>query len=187
MYDVFILCLMLSGILAVVVYSYKIFRSYVYPVGMVRRTPAIQECEDATTSILPDFETPFEQDEFIKAVIVEGFSDKELDRDLNLSEADIKDYLQRDTKKVYAKRRLRAHSGWRQYRLVLRHNLEQNPSREEKDSTLEEEIVEHGEALKIHSKQFEEIEKRIRRLEIESVQKLQEATEEKPRPPQVVQ
>jgi hypothetical protein len=185
-YDVFILGLTIAGISAVVVFSYKIFHSRVYPVGMVRRIPAIQECEDATTSILPNFETPFEQDELIKAVIVEGFSDKELARDLNLSAADIKDYLQR-TRGLWSKRTLKGQVqvGLRHYRLGIRHNLEQNPFHEREDSPLKKEPVEHAEALKLHSK-LEDFEKRIRRLEIESLEKFQEATEEKPQSPQVV-
>ena len=165
MYDVLILCLMLAGISAVVVYSYKIFRSRVYPVGMVRRVRATQECEDATASILPDFETAPEHDEFIRSVVVEGFSDEE----------------------VFVRRRLGPPSGRRQYILTLRHYLRQTPFHEREDSGLEGEVVEHGEALKRHSKQFEDFEKRLRRLELESVQKVQEGTEEKPQPPLIVQ
>jgi hypothetical protein len=183
---------MIAGITSLVVFSYKIFRSRVYPVGMVRKIPPSQEYLDEP-SVGLRFETSIHSD--LMSLLHQGWSVTEIARDLNLSEQDIKNYIQRVRNwEVHAKGR-GLQSGWRQYRLVLRHNLEQNPSREGKDSTLEEllrtirtaeEIVEHGEALKIHSKQFEEIEKRIRRLEIESVQKLQEATEEKPQPPQVV-
>jgi hypothetical protein len=38
-YDVFIFALMIVGISSVVVFSYKIFHSHVYPVGIVRKMP----------------------------------------------------------------------------------------------------------------------------------------------------
>ncbi len=128
----------------------------------------------------------FAPDAFKEMIPIEkGQSNREIARDLNLSEADIKDYLL-GTWKVYSKRPMRLQLGERQYKLVLRHNLEQNPFHEREDSAIEDEVVEHGETLELHSKQFEDLEKRIRRLEIESVQKLQEATEEKPQAPQAV-
>lgn len=176
MYDVFILGLMIVGIMSLVVYSYKIFNSRVYPVGIVRRTPATQEYIDETSAGL-GFETGLQPD--LMSLLDKDWSDTEIARDLNLSEQDIKDYLQRVRNwEVRAKGRIGLQSGRRQYKLAL-HHLRQNPLREREESPLEEEVVEHGEALKIHSKQFEDFEKRIRKLEVESVRKQQEAAEEK--------
>ena len=180
MYDVIILCLMLAGISAVAVFSYKIFRSRVYPVGMVRKIPLLQAYIDERSAGLSDFGNVLETGD-LKRLMAEGCSHEEIATVLHISEPDVKDLLQRVTRKLYAKGRSGPHSGKRQY-----YYLAENPFHERGDSALEEEVVEHGEALKLHSKQFEEIDKRIRRLEIESVQKLQEATEEKPQPPRVV-
>jgi hypothetical protein len=168
-YDVFILGLMIVGITSLVVFSYKIFHSRVYPVGIVRETPAAKEYEN-TTTLLADFGTALEPD------TADIYSYIEIARG-EQDEQGIKDY--RDTWKVYSKRRLGPQSGRRQYKITLRPNLRQNPSHEREESPLEEEV-------KLHSKQFEDFEKRLRRLEIESVQKKQEATEEKPQPPQPV-
>lgn len=223
MYDVFILCLMLAGISAVVVYSYKIFRSRVYPVGMVRGIPAIQECEDATASILPDFETAPEQDHRLEsgrsggqtpsksegyfgasdhpefnelcALFIAGeLTEQEVSRlEEHLSECpDCLRYLEKLPQKAaaamgeLAPKRAPEDSTRKSFDLdsAKKRLLERLPERE--DSRLEGEVVEHGEALKRHSKQFEDFEKRLRRLELESVQKVQEGTEEKSQPPLIV-
>ncbi|HXL09674.1 MAG TPA: hypothetical protein VN966_05595 [Candidatus Bathyarchaeia archaeon] len=179
-YDVFILGLMIVGITSLVVFSYKIFHSRVYPVGIVRRVPAAQEYVDKTSTGLTGFKSLQTE---LMSLLDKGWSNSEIARDLHLSEQDIKDYLQRATWEVYSKRRLSPQSGKRQYMLAL-HNLE-HPLHECEHSALEEEVIGHGEALKLHSR-LEDFEKRIRRLEVESVQKLQEAAEEKPQPPQAV-
>jgi hypothetical protein len=113
--------------------------------------------------------------------MVEGVWDKDIAR--GLFEQHVKDRLQ-ETWKVHAIRRLGPQPG--RYKVVLRRNLEQNPFHEREDLVLEEEVVEHGEALELHSKRLEDIEKRIRQLEVKSVQELQEAPEEKSQSPQVV-
>ncbi len=177
MYDVFILGLMIVGISSVVVFSYKIFHGRVYPVGMVRRIPVSQENVDKSS----DFQSSFQAE--LMSLLEKDCSIKEIARDLHLSEHEIEGHLQRVRWKVYAKqyakqRRLSPQSGKGQYRLTLR--LGETASLEREDSALEEKV-------RLHSKQFEDFEKRIRRLETESVQKLQEATEEKPQPAQVVQ
>jgi len=124
--------------------------------------------------------------------LARGWSNREIATELHLSEQDVKDYLQRVTWTLYAERRLGLKLGKQQYKLAFLNYWEQKqpsykPGAEEQG--LEEEVVEHGEALRLHSKQFEDFEKRIRRLEIESVQKLQEATEEQTQtqPSQVIQ
>ncbi len=175
---------MLSGISALVVYSYKIFRSRVYAVGMVWKIPALQTYIDESSSDLPDFNSGFQVE--LKSLLDESWLNKATVLDLNVSQREAEDYLQRIVKGAYTKRRRSLQPGRQQDTLVLR-KLGKKPAEECEETALEEEVIQHGEALKLHSKQFEEIEKRIRRLEIESVQKLQEATEEKPRPPQVVQ
>jgi hypothetical protein len=159
-YDVFILCVMAMGISTVVVFSYKIFRSRVYPVGIVRTVPAPKQCADETFAAeLDDLQKDFQT----KITLLMGD---------DLSPKDVTDWLNTTW-------RPKSQSGKQPYKLAVRHHSGQNPSREREDSALEEEIIEHGEALKLHTKQFEEIEKRIRQLETESVQKLQEAREEK--------
>lgn len=173
MYDVFILGLMTVGISSVVVFSYKIFHSRVYPVGIVRRMPVAQECVDERSAELPASPRRFQQE--LMSLLEKEWSIGEI-ADLHLSETDIEGHLQRV--KVFAKnyskqRRPRPQSGREQYRLALR--LGETASLEREDSALEVEV-------KLHSKQFEDFEKRIRRLEIESVQKVQEAAEEKPQP-----
>ena len=183
MYDVFILALMMVGISSVVVCSYKIFHSRVHPVGMVRKIPSSPQRVDEASAGLLDLKKSLQAE--LVSLLGKGWSTEEIARDLHLSEEDIKDYIQRMTWEAYARRGFRVHSGKQQYIVTVGHSLAQNPFHEREESALEEEVVEQGEALKSHSKQLEEIEKRIRRLEIESVQKLQEATEEKPQPPVV--
>jgi hypothetical protein len=181
-YDVFILGLMIVGISGVVVFSYKIFHSRVYPVGIVRRTPTIhEELNNATVRALSDFWATAELPE---VSMLEGWHYKEI-ADLRLSEQNIVDYLQRQIRKKYLVPGLGLLLDRREYKNALRH-LGANPFHEREDSPLEEEVVEHGEALELHSKRLEEIEKRIRRSEVKSVQELQEATEENPQPPQQV-
>ena len=64
---------------------------------------------------------------------------------------------------------------------------EPSVSQKPQDSTLEEKVTEHEEALKVYSKQVENLEKRLRRFETERMQKLQEADEEKfLQPPETV-
>jgi hypothetical protein len=175
---------MIVGISGVVVFSYKIFHSRVYPVGMVRKMPVPQENIEEASTGLSASQSGLQAE--LMSLLEKGWSIKETARDLHHSEQDIlKHYLLRmKWKEVYAKRR---QSGGSQFKFAL-HNLHLGETAilEWEDSALEDEIVEHGEALKSHSKQFEDLEKRIRRLESESVQKLQEAAEEKPQPPQTV-
>jgi len=173
-YDVFILGLMIVGITSLVVFSYKIFHSRVYPVGIVRRVPAAQEDVEDASDVLPDFNTDL-QAEFM-SLLNKGLTKSEIAQYLRVSEHDIKDHLRRMTWKMYAKR------SQSQHKFVL-HNLHLRETAFV-EPVLEEKVVEHGEATKLHSR-LEDIEKRIRRLEVESVQKLQEA-EEKPQSPQVV-
>jgi len=179
-YDVFILVLMIAGIASLVVFSYKVFHSRVYPVGMVRKIPSSQAYIDEAG--LPDFKTESQSE--LMSLLNKGLTNREIARYLAVSEQDVKDRLQRMTWKVYAKRRLRSPQSEKHHvHFYLGKTAVLEPL---EDSALEEEVVEHGEALKLHSKQFEDFEKRLRRLEIESVQKRQEATEEKPQPPQMV-
>ena len=174
MYDVFILGLMIVGISSVVVFSYKIFHSRVYPVGIVRRVPAVQLQEYVDeASAESGFGTSFEAADLID-YLARDCSNIEIARYLNLSEQDVKYHLQRVTWALREKRRFALQSGKRQYKLAL--HLGKAAFLE---SVLEDEMVEHREAMKLYSKQLEELEKKIRRLEIKSVQKLQETTENK--------
>ena len=186
MYDVFILGLMIVGITSLVVFSYKIFHSRVYPVGIVRRVPAAQELVDEASAESSGFGAGLEAD--LMDYLARDWSNIEIARDLNLSEQDVKKHLQRVTWALHAKRRSGLKSGKQQYKLALLHYWAQKQPHEPEteDPALEKEVIEHGEALKLHSKQLEELEKKMRRLEIKSVQELQEA-EEKPQPPLVVQ
>ena len=156
MYDMFIPGLMIVGISGVVVFSYKIFHSRVYPVGIVRRMPTAQEeFEDATvkglmavisSSALSDSWAAPEPE----VSIPEGWpSDKEIVEivHLNLSEQDrrfdvlkrlaIKDYLQRKGRKVLG----RGPGLRRQYKFSIGHlDLSQNPFHVGEGSPLEEEV-----------------------------------------------
>lgn len=170
---------MVVGITSLVVFSYKIFHSRVYPVGMVRKIRTPQE--------VSDFGTDLEAD--LTDYLTRDWSTKEIAEHLHLSEEDVKDYLNRVRWKLYAKQQSGLKSGKQQYRLVLLdYWAQKQPSHKSKtkEHALEKEVVEHGETLQFHSERFEEIEKRIRQLEVKSVQELQEATEEKSQPPQVV-
>jgi len=164
-YDVFILGLMTVGITSLVVFSYKIFHSRVYAVGIVRKVPAVQEyVEEASAGELI-------------SLLNKGWTNREIAKDLRLPEQEVRYHIHR---KLDAKQQ----TGEQQHKLAI-YYVGQTHLHEREDSALEEEVVEHGEALKLHSR-IEDIEKRIRRLEVESVQKLQEATEEKLQSPQVV-
>lgn len=184
MYDVFIPALMVVGISSLVLLSYKILHSRVYPVGIVRRVPAAQECVDEASTELPG-SLSGSQTELI-SLVAKGWTNKEIARDLNLSEYTVRSRLHRILRKLDAKQQPSSPTVKQQHELAHYYLRQQNPFHEREDSPLEEEVVEHGEALKLHSKQFEDFEKRIRRLEVESVQKLQEDAEEKPQPTQVV-
>jgi len=162
-YDVFIFGLTILGISTVVVFSYKIFHSRVYPVGMVRKVPESQEYADVG--------------------------------DLRLSAQEQGMYYsQRTAWKKYAKRDLRGRTVKLHYKLspahYLPHKFETEHAftfylRASAKDPAQKGPVEHEEALKLHSR-LEDLEKRIRQLEIETVQKVQEAAEEKAQPPHVV-
>ncbi len=157
-----------------------LFHSRVYPVGIVRRVPAAQELVEEASAGLSGSTSGLQAE--LMSLLEKDWPIEEIARDLHLSEHEIEGHLRRVRLKVYAKqyakqRRLSPQSGKGQYRLAL--HLGETASLEREDAALEEEV-------KLHSKQFEDFEKRLRRLEIESVQKLQEATEEKLQPPQVV-
>src|SRR6266576_3418308 len=99
---------MIVGITSLVVFSYKIFHSRVYPVGIVRRVPAAQEYVEEATTRLSDFRTVFEPDDFNR-FIAEDYSHREVARELHLSERDVKDYL-RVKWNLHTKQRLRSQS-----------------------------------------------------------------------------
>lgn len=160
MYDVLILSVMTVGILAMAVFSYKIFHSRAYPVGMVREIPTSQhgtlELEDVSDQ--------------------EGTTQR-----IFYSDVWAKRHNQETAYGLFEKGKKR--------KIHLRFYGGGEPSFPEKPqgSPLEEKVTEHEEALKVYSKQVENLEKRLRRLEAERVQKFQEATEEeKPEAPQVV-
>jgi hypothetical protein len=175
-YDLFILALMILGISSVVVFSYKIFHSRVYPVGVVRKIPASQE--DLETLAEPSvFRTQAE----LMSLLDKECTDEEIAQTVHLTAQKIRYYRHRIRRKLDAKQLPSDPTGKHAIYYVGLKYL-----RDPEDPALEDEVVEHGEALKIQARQFEAFEKRLRRLEVESVKKLQEAAEEQPQAPPVV-
>jgi len=184
-YDVLIFGLMIVGISSLVVFSYKIFHSRVYPVGIVRKVSLTQEYVEKITRV-SDFRTALDPDD-LNRLISEGWSVGEIAGNLHLSEKDVRNYLRRDyfhrtTWDLHLKRRLSPQMGKEHYKLGLLHFNES----EAEDPDIKKEVSEHGEALKLHDKLLKEIEQRMRKLEVESVEKLQEAAEDTPQHPQMV-
>ncbi len=180
MYDAFILVLMIVGISTVVVFSYKIFHSRVYPVGIVRSVPAAQEYAEDASAEPSNLATDFNR------LMAEGCSVGDIANNLHLSEQDVKHYIYRVKWDIYSKRRFSSQIGKQQYRLAVRYRGQKPSDEPETDPDLKKEVSEHGEALKLHDELFKDIEQRMRKLEVETVQKLQEAAEETPQPPQAV-
>jgi hypothetical protein len=166
-YDVFIFTLTILGISAVVVFSYKIFHSRVYPVGIVRKVSAQREEE---TAILPYLMTGAD----VAGIVPEDWSSGGISVDLKLSGKTVAYYI------------LKHQLSGRQDKAVLIRSLRNKylHGRPE-DLALAKEAAEREEALKLRSR-IEDMEKRIRELEIKSVQQLQETAEETLQPPQVV-
>jgi hypothetical protein len=171
-YDIFILGLMIAGILSVAVFSYKIFHSRVYPIGVVRKIPASQAFVAETSAELSGLSTSRFEAEVMG--LLYKYDDSSITEIAHHSgrDIDIGAQLPQLAAKRYTKQRRLSHqSGRVQRRFVV---YWRDPEREES-----------AEEIELRSK-LEDFEGRIRRLEIESVQKLQEADEEKPQPPLVV-
>ena len=169
MYDLFILCLMTAAILTVLVSSFKIFRSRVYPIGMVRKVPVPSK----PAEILPEFSSEDDfQEELLRFFLDKGCSNSEAFENLYLSERGVKDFQQ--ARLFYTKQRL-----WPKSKLAFRyHRSRRDPLDEHEDTAIStEDIVKHGEVRKLNAK-VENMEKRIRQLEIESLEKVQAAIEE---------
>jgi hypothetical protein len=171
-YDVLIFGLMILGISTAVVFSYKIAHSSVYPVGMVRKMPSSQDsgegalaCESAPPADLIDFAT-------------EG----EIIRHANVSEQTVRKYVYRMALRESAKQHLKGQIRKLQpIKIVLFQDRWETPFRgpEPEDVALEKEVAEHSETLEYHSISFAALEKRVRKLEVESVKKSQEIAKEK--------
>jgi hypothetical protein len=166
-YDAFISTLTVVGIVTALVYSYKIARSRVYPVGIVRELPEARKSIEAP---------PEQREATTPPARWEGAgAGKETWRceSCGLVQARGKDLQCRRCK----------HITLSQFAMTVE-KMEESVANEPEQLALEKEIAEHGATLKAHSKLFKDIEKRIRLLEVESVKKSQEAAEERPRPQQ---
>jgi hypothetical protein len=122
--------------------------------------------------------------EVVSGVVPEDWPSSKVSIDLKLSGQTIK-YYGGITSETSAKYRLSSHTGKLQDKAFLIRNLRNKYLREPENLALEKQVVKQEEALKLHSR-LEEMEKRIRQLEIKSVQTLQETAEEAPQSPHVV-
>lgn len=183
-YDVFIFSLTVLGIVTALVYSHKIAHSRVYPVGMVRKMPAAspaQERVDEITVHLPD---SLLQGDIIE-LVAKGLSNSDIAKDLHISESEVKRCIHRlalgaSVKKKAANWQIFADKEFGTFQPRLR-----QPLLHAERLTLEAEVTEQSEILEHHLNLFADLEKRVRRLEVEKVRMSQEAAaEEKPHPPQ---
>ncbi len=158
-YDAFILSLTILGIASVVVFSYKIAHSRLYPVGIVRKLPGSRKPIDEAAAQLGGLvDVPPEQIAAAAPIRVEPAPGKEMWR---CEKCGLLQYRGKD----FQCRRC-------------------DPMATQGGHfALEKEIAEHGEALKLQRKLVKDLEKRIRQLEVELVKKSQEAAGDKPRLP----
>lgn len=165
LYDVFILSLALIGIVGVLVFSYKITHSSVYPVGVLEKSSLHNE------SINKD------EAELRRVGLSE--SDWLTWRNVAKTSIDIENAFQseweRDKCSVYE---FTMPTGIR-LNTTRGDKLRQEPTRETEQSKIEREVAEQKKALKA-------IENRVRQLELDSVQKSQEAGEEAVEQPHLI-
>ncbi len=178
-YDIFIFCLTTAGVLGAAIFSYKIARSRVYPIGIIRRATPSQ---------------PVAKNISIKAYIDESGDEScriDAAEGLGNVEETVAQYQQQpvELKAGVGKSVIigigavsgRVHWHYvparffrdrRVYRLQQPPSLETEPSPTEKntDPTLEKKVAEQGQAL-------EALEQRLRRLEVQSVQSVLESQE----------
>jgi hypothetical protein len=167
-YDALIIILMIAGISTALVYSYKITHSRVYPVGMVREFP------DALKSI----EIPTKQPTVKTTPIVwEVAPEKDAWRCESCG-------LVQPRKKGFQCRRCKQISSLQA--TVAIEKMEESLANEPDQVALGRDVAEHSQALKLYSRMFKDLEKRIRQLEVEAVQKSQEAAQENPRQQELI-
>jgi hypothetical protein len=162
-YDAFIFTLTLVGIVTVLVYSYKIAHSRVYPVGIVREISNPEKSVDL----------PPEQVEAAAAARVIAWREMWCCEHCGLvqprgKEPYGKDFQCRRCKEV-------AVSPFATVGMMGK-----SLANESEQVAHEREFAEHAEALKHLTKMSSDFEKRIRKLEVEAVRQSQEAAEEKP-------
>ena len=165
LYDVFIVSLMMAGITGIVVYSYKIAHSRVYPVGIVRSMPKARPLDPEASRSLDDGLRAFRVAE-------------------NALSADVLDYALRELRYATVTKEdfpLLLHGP-----LKIRGRVTRPSSPEEDKSAIEKKVAEQGEALKQYSKMLRELDKRVRQLETDSVEKLQETIEESAQTPKMI-
>jgi hypothetical protein len=163
-YDAFIFVLTAVGIVTVIVYSYKINHSRVSPIGMVR------SLSDPLESVQPL--ATEQQIVEIDSALLKATAWKESWRCESCG-------LIQPRGKDSQCRRCKKHAVF-QMTMSLERIPEDSSIDESGQLALEGEIAEHGETLKEHDKIFRNFEKRIRQLELESLQKSQEYAEERP-------
>ncbi len=148
MYDLCISGLIATGILGIVVFSFKMAHSRVYPIGIIPKVATPQK----------DLMTP----DLLKPITKEALHYVWHER-----------YLQKlRDEKTFTRVIMTADSEGQEWDLKLREILQQpRPSSGEKHAKLEEKVTEHDEALKL-------LEKRIRQLEVSSAEKSEAVPEE---------
>jgi hypothetical protein len=154
-YDIFIWALTISGIAIVVVFSVKIARSGVYPVGIVKKLPASKQRLTKAELVLQE----------IAALRRESVRSLALHRIY---------YAKKGNPRVHLRLREMQLAYWKA-------NVPEQPNpieQEERTAELEKKSVEQNEALK-------HLEKRLRQLEVKSLQESQDAAKESDQPPQV--
>lgn len=158
-YDILIWALTVSGILTVVVFSVKIARSGVYPVGIVKKLPASKELLSKAELVRQEIAAL--RRESLKGIYRIG----------GTSPTGRVYYAYVGQSKYLRLREVQL-AGWKE------RVLEQNPiEQEERTAELEKKSAEQDRTLK-------HLEKRLRQLEIKSLQESQDAAKETDQPPQ---
>ncbi len=180
-YDAFILSLAIAGIVGVLVYSYKMAHSRVYPIGIVRKPAATRK---SVYDAIADLQLRRYED--VRAV--EGIQSLHTYRLL------FKEAVQ--AKGTHA---APGKSSWQSIAVALSDRVlldtdidiffapRKKSGRSEElakegagRSAIEEAVGEHAKALEFHQRLFQHLEERIRELELESLRKLENVGEEKP-------
>ncbi len=166
-YDLFLFCLTAAGILTVAIFSYKIARSRVYPIDIVRRISTPRTVDEEENYAFERF-----------ALLAEGCSDTEqIAQHFGVSENTVRLLVSQKSLKPksvviktrsYGGERIEwGRRGWHYSQLSL--PSQDHPSAEH-DASLEKKVAELGRTV-------EEQEKRIRQLEVQSVQSALEPQE----------
>jgi hypothetical protein len=158
LYNVLISSLTVLGIVGLFVYSRKLSRSHVYPVGIVRKHPQVGAPDEAIEAVI--------EDDFSSVAAQEVFAGLALERVLQCPKCGLVQESGADNHCRRCKHDLVNLMD------VIGIETEELESKDSAQRVMMAKVVGHDKTLDSHQMTLRHLEKRIRQLELESVQRL---------------